>query len=214
MLAGVGGINGSLVVASGATLSPSGTNTVIGITLTSTNAVGAIAASANITLNGTTVIKLDGSGSNDMVQAATSITYGGTLNLVNISGSSLAVGDSFQVFSAATYTGSFVSITPTTPGVGLAWDTTQLSSGIITVVAGSSQPIISNPVVSGGNLIFSGTGGTPNAGYSVLTTTNITTPLSSWALLSTGSFDGSGAFSVTNAISSGVAQSFYTIRMP
>ncbi|HXA44242.1 MAG TPA: hypothetical protein VNZ25_01950, partial [Candidatus Angelobacter sp.] len=62
--------------------------------------------------------------------------------------------------------------------------------------------------------IFSGTNGSPLAGYSVLTTTNITTPLANWTLSSTGSFDASGAFSVTNTISSGSAQRFYMIRMP
>jgi autotransporter-associated beta strand protein len=77
-----------------------------------------------------------------------------------------------------------------------------------------AQPVISSTTVSGGNLIFSGTGGTANAGYSVLTTTNLVTPLANWTLLSIGSFDGSGAFSVTNAISSGTAQNFYRIRTP
>jgi hypothetical protein len=178
-----------------------------------TNSVGTIAASSSVTLNGTTVIKL-GSGTNDMVQAGANITYGGTLNLANVSGSPLAAGNSFQVFSAATYTGSFASITPATPGAGLAWDTTQLSSGVIKVAVGSPQPVIGSTKVSGGNLIFNGTGGTANASYSVLTTTNLATPLSNWILLSTGSFDGSGAFSVTNPISSGISQSFYTIRIP
>ena len=40
----------------------------------------------------TTVLKLDGVGSNDMVFAAGNINYGGTLELVNISGSPLAAG--------------------------------------------------------------------------------------------------------------------------
>jgi hypothetical protein len=209
-LGGIGGINGSLVVSSGAIVSPAGTNTVQTMDgpVTSANPVGTIAASSGVTLNGTTVIKL-GLGTNDMIQAGANITYGGTLNLLNGSGSPLAVGNSFQVFSAASYTGSFASLTPATPGAGLAWDTTQLNAGVIKV---ASQPVISSTTVSGGNLIFSGTGGTANAGYSVLTTTNLVTP--NWILLSTGNFDGSGAFSVTNAISSGSAQSFYLIRTP
>jgi len=214
-LGGIGGVNGSLAVSSGAIVSPAGTNTVVTMEgpQTYANPVGTIAASSSVTLNGTTVIKL-GSGTNDMVQAGANITYGGTLNLVNISGSPLAMGNSFQVFSAATYTGSFASITPATPGAGLAWDTTQLNTGVIKVAVGASPPVIGSTTVSGGNLIFSGTGGTANASYSVLTTTNLVTPLLNWTLLSTGSFDGSGAFSVTNAISAGTAQSFYTIRTP
>jgi len=212
-LAGIGGVNGSLVVASGATISPAGTNITIGITA-GTNSVGTLAAANNVTLSGTTVIKLDGSGSNDVIQAAANITYGGTLNLVNVSGLPMAAGNSFQVFSAASFTGSFAHITPVTPGPGLAWNTTQLNAGLITVTMAPSQPVISNTKVLGGNLIFSGTNGSPLAGYSVLTTTNITTPLANWTLSSTGSFDASGAFSVTNTISSGSAQRFYMIRMP
>ena len=215
-LGGNGAVNGSLVVSFGATFSPAGTNTVQTMDgpATFANPVGTIAASSSVTLNGTTVIKLDGSGTNDVVQAGANITYGGTLNLANISGAPLAVGNTFQIFSAANYSGSFSSITPATPGAGLAWNTTQLSSGVISIVAGSSSPLVNATRVSGGNLIFSGTGGTANSSFSVLTTTNLVTPLSSWTLLSTGHFDGSGAFNVTNAISSGAGQHFYTISTP
>ncbi len=206
-LAGVGSVTGNLVVSTGATLSPSGTNVTSITSLTSTNAVGAIAASGSVTLAGTTVIKLDGSGSNDMVQAAGNITYGGTLNLVNVSGSPLAAGNTFQLFNAASYSGTFSSITPATPGAGLAWNTNQLGSGIVSVVTGGgSPPIISNTKVSGGSLIFSGTGGTASSTYYVLTATNLTGP---WNAIATNTYDGSGNFSVTNVIPAGVPHQFY-----
>jgi len=42
------------------------------------NPTGTIAASGNVTLNGTTTLKLNGSGVNDVVQSNRgSITYGG-----------------------------------------------------------------------------------------------------------------------------------------
>jgi hypothetical protein len=212
-LGGIGTINGSLVVSAGAILSPAGTNTTIGIT-TGTNATGTITATNAVTLNGTTVIKLNGSGVNDQVQAGAGITYGGTLNLVNISGAPLAVGNSFQIASAASYAGSFASITPATPGAGLAWDTTQLNTlGSIGVVAGPSQPRINSVVVSGGSLILSGTNGTAGGSYSVLTTTNLATPLTNWTALFTNTFDGTGAFSVTNPVSAGTPQRFYNIKL-
>jgi autotransporter-associated beta strand protein len=211
-LAGIGTVNGSLVVSAGAILSPAGTNTTIGIT-SGTNATGTITATNAVTLNGTTVIKLNGSGVNDQVQAGAGITYGGSLNLVNISGSPLAAGNSFQIASAASYTGLFASITPATPGAGLAWDTSQLNIGFLNVVSGPVQPVISSTRVLGGNLIFSGTGGTTNGNYSVLTTTNITTPQTNWTALVTNSFDANGAFSVTNAISAGTPQRFYRLKL-
>jgi autotransporter-associated beta strand protein len=213
-LGGIGGINGSLVVSSGAVISPAGSNTVQTMDgpVTFANPVGTIAATSGITLNGTTVIKLDGSGTNDMIQAGANITYGGTLNLQNISGSPLAAGNSFQIFSAANYSGSFASITPGTPGAGLAWDTSQLGSGIVSVITQASPLRIGQVFVSGGSLIFSGSGGTTNGTFYVLTSTNITTPLADWVPLSTNMYDGSGNFSFTNSIYSSDPHRFYIIQ--
>jgi hypothetical protein len=211
-LGGIGTISGTLVVPAGATISPAGTNITLGLTEGSSS-TGIINANNNITLNGTTLLKLNGSGTNDEVQAGLGITYGGTLSLVNISGAPYAVSNSFQIFSAASYAGSFANITPATPGAGLAWDTSQLNTfGILNVVAAPSQPVINSTKLSGGNLIFSGTGGTNNGTYSVLTTTNIATPLTNWTPLVTNNFDGSGDFSVTNAISPTVPKQFYIIK--
>jgi autotransporter-associated beta strand protein len=203
-LAGIGSVNGSLVVSAGATISPAGTNTTIGFT-TGANPVGALSAANDVTLNGTTIIKL-AAGSNDMVQAGATLTYGGTLNLVNISGAPLTAGSSFQVFSAGTYAGSFANVTPSTPGSGVAWDLSQLSSGIVGVIA---QPVISSVAASGGNLIFSGTGGTASGTYYVLATTNLT---AAWIPVATNNYDGSGNFSVTNLIKPGVPQTYYRIK--
>jgi fibronectin-binding autotransporter adhesin len=212
-LGGIGIISGTLVVPAGATISPAGTNITLGLTEGSSR-TGIINANNNVTLNGTTILKLNGSGTNDEVQAGLGITYGGTLHLVNISGSPYAAGNSFLIFSAATYAGSFGNnFNPTTPGAGLVWDTSQLySSGILGVKAAPSQPTITSTKASGGNLIFSGTGGTTNGTYYVLTSTNLATPLTNWTTNSTSTFDGAGAFSVTNAISPTVPKQFYIIQ--
>jgi autotransporter-associated beta strand protein len=207
-LAGIGAVNGSLVVSPGATLSPAGTNVILGMTEGSSS-TGAIYAFSAATLNGTTVIKLDGPGVNDVVDVVGGITYGGTLSLVNISGSPLAAGDSFQIFNAGSYAGSFASITPPSPGYGLAWDTSELNTGVLNVV---TQPIINSVTASAGNLVFGGTNGTAFGTYYVLTTTNLTIPLTKWVSLATNSFDGNGNFSVTNAISPGTPQRYYLIE--
>jgi hypothetical protein len=163
----------------------------------------------NIALNGTAIIKLNGSGVNDVIQAGGNITYGGTLNLVNVSGTPLASGDSFQVFNATSFSGSFASITPATPGQGLAWDTTQLGSGLISV---SALPVINNLRLSGTNLIFSGSGGIALGTYYIIAATNLTTTLTNWRTIATNEYDSSGNFSVTNTLVPGVAQSFYRIK--
>ena len=207
-LEGVGGITGGLVESPGSTISPGGTNTTIGIT-TGANATGVIAASANVTLNGTTMLKLDGT-TNDMIEAGGTIYYGGTLNLSNISGTALAAGSSFQVFNAAVYSGSFTAITLPTLGAGLAWNTNQLnSSGVISVVS-TSGPVISGTVVSGGNLVFNVTGGAAGDTLQVLTRTNLL--LGSWAPIATGVYGPSGRFSFTNAVSPTKPQQYFMIE--
>jgi len=200
-----------LTVSAGATLSPAGTNTTIGIT-SGENATGTISVTGDIALSGTTLIKLNGTGTNDAVTSTTgSITYGGTLSLANISGVPLASGDAFQVFNAGTISGSFANITPAKPGAGLAWNLSQLNTGAISVVP---QPVINSTVVSGGNLIFSGTNGTAGNNYYVLTSTDVAAPLSSWTSLSTNTFGPGGVFSVTNAINPATPKRFYVLKLP
>jgi hypothetical protein len=213
-LAGVGRINGSLTVAAGAVLAPAGTNTTLGIT-TGSNAIGTIAATNGITLNGATVIKLKGSGTNDAIQSTgAGITYGGALNLVNISGAPLAAGDSFQIFSGNSYAGSFGAIAPSTPGAGLVWNTNQLSNGTLSVMAAPAPPVVSSVVMAGGNLIFGGTNGTANAQYVVLSSTNVAAPLENWTSLATNTLSANGTFAFTNPIAADIPQQFYLLKLP
>ncbi|MDB6112291.1 MAG: hypothetical protein JWR69_4041, partial [Pedosphaera sp.] len=212
-LAGIGMINGRLSVAAGATVSPAGTNTTLGITA-GANSTGAISATDAIVLNGTTTIKLNGSGANDAIQSlGAGITYGGTLNLVNVSGAPMTAGDTFQIFNATSFSGSFASLTPATPGAGLAWDTTQLNTGTLSVKAAGAGPVIGSVKVSGGNLVLGGSNGVANTGYYVLTSPNVSAPLTNWTVLATNTFDGTGAFSFTNAISPLKPRQFYLIKL-
>jgi hypothetical protein len=73
-------------------------------------------------------------------------------------------------------------------------------------------PTIQGIKISGSQLIISGTNNAGAVGtYSVLTTTNLLG--TNWTVLSSGSFDGNGNFSVTNAIGTN-SQSFYRLRVP
>ncbi|MBW8864302.1 MAG: hypothetical protein JF609_05140 [Verrucomicrobia bacterium] len=201
-LGGIGAINGSLTVTANATLAPAGTNTTISIT-TGANPVGAIAVSGNIALQGATVLKLNGSGTNDQVQAGGTIAYGGTLSLANISGNALMAGDTFQVFSGAGYSGAFSSVTPA-PGAGLAWDLSQLNAGKVSVIA-TGNPLIAAPHIVGNQFIFDVSGGSTGANYVVLTTTNLLSP---WSPLATNQF---GNGSVTNPLKPW-GSAFYMIK--
>jgi hypothetical protein len=77
-----------------------------------------------------------------------------------------------------------------------------------------TPPIVHQPKVSGGNLILTGSGGTPNYGYAWLTTTNLLTPLTNWTVSATGVLDATGSFS--NAIPINVSQpaDYFRLWMP
>lgn len=213
-LGGIGAVAGNLIESAGATIAPAGTNTTITVT-TGANQTGTITATGNITLNGTTLIKLNWPGLNDSLSAGGNLNYGGTLSLANISGPPLAVGNTFQIFTAGgLMSGSFAGITPTTPGTVLAWDTSQLSSGILGVLA---VPAFTNVVVSGGSIIVSGTGGSASGTFYLLSATNLLTPLTNWIVWSTNNYDNNdydnnGNFSVTNSDTVGTPKRFYLIK--
>jgi hypothetical protein len=67
--------------------------------------------------------------------------------------------------------------------------------------------------ISDGNLIITGTGGTPNASYTWLAATNLSAPIN-WMTNGTGTLDGSGALS--NAIPINVSQParYFWLRLP
>jgi len=127
-LGGYGVISAPVTVQAGGTLSP---GTTIG-TLTINNALN---------LAGIACFALDVvDGTNDLINGLTTVTYGGTLLLTNLIGT-LVGGESFQLFSAAHYSGAFSSVVPLTPGLGLAWNTNNLAvNGTVSVLAIAPPP--------------------------------------------------------------------------
>lgn len=75
-------------------------------------------------------------------------------------------------------------------------------------------PVVHPPAISGGNLILTGAGGTPNRGYTWLTTTNLLTPLPNWTVSTTGVLDGAGAFSNAIPVNLTNPPGFFRLRMP
>jgi autotransporter-associated beta strand protein len=204
-LAGNGTVRGSVTIDPGATVSPGAS-------------VGALTITNVVNLQGTTDMELDRDGAtNDMIRGAALINYDGILNLTVLN-SALTIGDSFKLFSAGSYSGAFAIIVPATPNndPGLAWNTANLTvNGTLSVVAASAPaPIISSITIDGGNVILSGTNNVGAGGtYQVLTSTNAAAPIVSWSVLTTGTFDSNGNFSVTNAIGSS-GQRFYILQVP
>ncbi|HEX3717855.1 MAG TPA: autotransporter-associated beta strand repeat-containing protein [Verrucomicrobiae bacterium] len=199
-LEGSGTVDGSLVVGGSATVSPAGAGTI-----------GTLTATNEVTLEGNAAMEVNKTAkTSDQLTGAT-IVYGGTLSVTNLAGT-LAAGDSFTLFNAGTYSGAFSGIAPNIPGPGLVWNTSQLNvSGTLSVTTGSAPPpSFIAPTYSSGNVVLSGTGGTPGQTYYILSTTNLAS--TNWVVIDTNTFTSGGDFGFTNAVSPSTPGEFYKLE--
>ncbi len=200
---GNGTIIGTLTVQNGGTLSP-GTS------------LGVLRLNNPPVLQGTTVMEIKNNGSmlpNDQVAVTGTLIYGGALVVTNIGVNALTAGVEFPLFNANSYGGSFASITLPPLSAGLTWTNKLLVDGSIQVI-GASGPKFDTIARSATNLIFSGSGGAINATYIVLTSTNLTLPVTNWVRLLTNQFDASGNFIFTDTITLGAPRQFYRLSVP
>lgn len=142
-LGGSGTISGPVVINGGATFAPGDL------------AVGTLMLNSTLNLAGTsqTVMLLNKTTStSSAVSGASSITYGGTLVLQNTSGT-LQAGDTFTLFGAGAYTGSFSSVVSHTPGQTVTWDLSQLNvNGSVKVASAAASPVTLAPAMSSGKI--------------------------------------------------------------
>jgi autotransporter-associated beta strand protein len=208
---GKGSVAGVVTVDSGVTVAPG--DFVSTGTLTFTNAP---------VLSGAVVMRLKKIGvvaTNDqlVVASADTLNYDGTLTVTN-TGSPLAAGDKFYLFSAAAYSGAFTLTNLPALAAGLGWVTTNLAVDGSIMVTGPvvivSRPIFTSIVLNNGQLILRGTNGTASMSYRVFGSTNLMQPLSNWTPIVTNSFDGSGGFIFTNAVNPAKPAQFYDISVP
>ena len=153
---------------------------------------------------------------NDQIQVAGPFVYGGTLTVTKLGATALASGDSFKLFNAGNYLGSFSSITLPSLVPGLSWTNTLSLNGTIAVTGTAivPPPSISSLTKTGTNLIFNLTGGTANGSWNLLTSTNAALPLASWITNRTGVFDGAGNVNFTNGIIATEPRRFFRIKTP
>ncbi|MDB6123102.1 MAG: Autotransporter-associated beta strand repeat protein [Pedosphaera sp.] len=200
-LGGSGTIAGPVNVASGATFAPGAS---IG-TLTINNTLTLSAGSSTLM-----EISLEGGVTNqDQVVGLSAVTYAGSLVVTNVGSNALAGGSVFKLFNSATAgSGNFSSVTILPTGTGTFNPTT----GELTITS-SAPPVVNPPKVSGGNLIFTGTGGTPGGSYTWLTSTNVAAPMANWITNSVGVFSGTGTFSNAIPVTS-EASRFFRLKTP
>ena len=200
-LGGGGVIGGAMTVQAGGTLSPG-------------NSTGVLTINNALTLGGTNFIELNKAAqTNDVVRGVSTLHYGGALTVTNLGGT-LAIGDSFKIFYATNYSGTFTTLNLPALGVGQAWNTSALTNGILAVGLGAVAPQFSQVSLAGTNLLMSGSGGATGYFYSVLAATNLFTPFTNWSLISTGLFDGNGNFIFSNGINPQSSKQFYEIQIP
>ena len=157
--------------------------------------IGTLTVTNTLTLGGTTAMAINAStASSDLVAGVATLTYGGTLTVTNLAGT-LAAGDSFTLFSASSYSGSFSTFNLPALGANLVWDTSSLAtSGTIEV---RSPPSIATPAsaspstVTGSSTSLSVLGADVATGESSLTYTWAATTVPAGAAEPIFSFGGS-----------------------
>src|SRR5215469_15672632 len=142
------------------------------------------------------------------------LAEGGTLNVSNTAAAAFTAGDNFKLFKAGAYSGSFAGFVLPALSNGLVWNTNSLNISGTLSVAVRTSPTISSVRASGGNLIFSGSGGVSYWPYYLLASTNLASPLAQWTPIATNQFDGGGNFTLTNAINVNLPQAFYRLQLP
>ncbi len=204
------GVNGRL----GGTGVIGGVATVSGRLLPG-DGLGTLTFTQSLTLNASAIAQLEISKNpfgNDQAIVAGAVTYGGTLDVLNASVELLEAGDNFQLFKAGNYSGAFAQIDLPTLESGLDWNTSQLATNGRIWVVSAEPPVVSSYGLSGGSFNFSGSGGTPNWTYDVVTSTNVALPVAEWTVVQTGQFGATGNFSVTIPTAAQEAQRFYGVR--
>lgn len=129
-LLGNGTVRGGVIVASGATIAPG-------------FSIGTLVITNTLTLqaNSTNLMELDATAhTNDLITGLASVSYGGRLIVMNLSGA-LAAGDGFKLFHAGSYSGAFASITLPTLTGNLIWTNRLALDGTIAVIS----PVITTP---------------------------------------------------------------------
>jgi fibronectin-binding autotransporter adhesin len=150
--------------------------------------------------------------SNSIITAAAVNYTAGSLSISN-AGPALKLGDKFQIFSLPVANGHTIPVTSQYATFSNNLET----DGSVTVTAVLQPPAatLKGPILinGGSNIVISVTNNFgPGGTYSLYGTNKLTAPVTSWPLISSGSFDSTGQAFITNAVKNGPF--FYDLRQP
>ena len=206
-LTGTGRIQGPVLLLNGANLDPGGAS------------VGRLVINGPVTLRGGVTMQISKAGTNclyDAVTGMSSLSYGGTLDVTLLAGT-LEADDRFTLFSAGTYSDSFVTLNLPATVSGLYWDTSELSTSGSIVVRRAEPPVAGTLT-----FIWDGTAlvtfsGTPGLAYSVWATGDggLSPDPNSWLWLGGGIFPANGVVTFYDSyVSWFFDKRFYRISCP
>ena len=201
MLSGAGFVGGAVLINSGGGFAPG-------------NPLGALTVSNDVTLaaGSTTFMQLRHSPlTNSAAKITGTLTEGGTLSVTNIGGVVLANGDSFRLFNAVSYSGSFAAYGLPTLPAGLGWNTATLKTNGTISVGPLGSPAVAAKLLTG-NLVLSGAGAPADWTYYVLSTTNSLLTATNWARIATNQTDANGFFIATNSVNTNWPQTFLRLQ--
>jgi autotransporter-associated beta strand protein len=197
-LGGSGTINGATTIESGATLAPG-------------DAIGTLTFGGALTIQSGANISFQLGTSSDRVNVTGALTISGTINISAAAG--FGVGTYTLFSSSGGLTIGTLTLGSLPAGFNYALDTATPGQ-IKLIVSPTTPPAFSAINLTGGNLVLSGTNGSPGATYQVLSSTNLALPLANWVPVVTNLFDSNGNFGWTNTPDAGVPQTFYRLFVP
>ncbi len=172
------------------------------------NPTGTLTFSSDLTLSDNSSVQFI------LGSASSKVTVGGNLFLTGKLGITNGPGFGPGSYTLFTCAGSltFDNLTLVSAPVGYNYSFDTNTPGIVKLVVSSqAPPVINNPGIVDGKMVFSGSGGTPNSIFYVLSSTNIAAPLTNWITVQTNQFDSNGNFSVTNSPATN-EQTYYLLK--
>lgn len=201
VLAGIGTITGNLSVLPGGKIAP-GTS------------IGRIILSNSPVLQGAAIMEISKTGStltNDQLQVAGGLVYGGSLLVTNSGATALAAGDRFPLFSASSYSGSFTNLVLPPLPVTLLWTNKLAVDGSIEIVPYVPPPVALTIQLSNGVLQVSWP--TNGADYCLETSYDLAPPMT-WRTVSSGISTNGASFLFSIANVSGAPKQFFRLAFP